>query len=171
MTQLPLEAIAALERGELIEAIKITRDQTGMDLKSSKEAVERYANSSEQERGAGAVGSASRGTYDSATQTGAMHGNKPAVPAAALDALARGHKVEAVRLTRDATGLGLADALKLVDAQLNPAAENDVPLSSNRLGDPMAEPGRVPRGGFKWLPIAIVLLLFALAWITLGKGF
>ena len=35
----------------------------------------------------------------------------------------------------------------------------------------MAEPGRVPRGGFKWLPIAIVLLLFALAWITLGKGF
>ena len=31
MTQLPLEAIAALERGKLIEAIKITRDQTGMD--------------------------------------------------------------------------------------------------------------------------------------------
>ena len=35
MTQLPLEAIAALERGKLIEAIKITRDQTGMDLKLS----------------------------------------------------------------------------------------------------------------------------------------
>ncbi|RBL85924.1 hypothetical protein DDE05_13830 [Streptomyces cavourensis] len=167
MTQLPLEAIAALERGKLIEAIKITRDQTGMDLKSSKEAVERYANSSEQALGAGAAGSASHG----ATEAGAMQGNKPAVPAAALAALARGHKVEAVRLTRDATGLGLADALKLVDAQLNPAAQDDVPLSSSRLGDPMAEPGRVPRGGFKWLPIAIVLLLFALAWVTLGKGF
>lgn len=167
MTQLSLEAIAALERGNLIEAIKITRDQTGMDLKSSKEAVERYANSSEQERAAGAIGSASRST----TEAGTIQGNRPAVPAAALDALARGHKVEAVRLTRDATGLGLADALKLVDAQLNPAAENDVPLSSNRLGDPMAEPGRVPRGGFKWLPIAIVLLLFALAWIALGKSF
>jgi ribosomal protein L7/L12 len=171
MTQLPPEAIAALESGKLIEAIKITRDRTGMDLKSSKDAVERYANRNEQERGAGAIGSAHGDANGSATEAGAMQGNKPAVPAAALAALARGHKVEAVRLTRDATGLGLADALKLVDAQLNPAAQDDVPLSSNRLGDPMAEPGRVPRSGFKWLPIAIVLLLFALAWVTLGKGF
>lgn len=45
MSQLPPEAIAALERGNLIEAIKIVRDRTGMDLKSSKEAVEHYANS------------------------------------------------------------------------------------------------------------------------------
>lgn len=66
MTQLTLEAIAALERGNLIEAIKITRDHTGMDLKLSKEAVERYANSSEQERAAGAVGSASRSTTEAA---------------------------------------------------------------------------------------------------------
>lgn len=36
------EAIAALERGRLIEAIKHTRAATGMGLKESKEAVETY---------------------------------------------------------------------------------------------------------------------------------
>lgn len=36
------EAIAALERQRLIEAIKLTRVATGMGLKESKEAVERY---------------------------------------------------------------------------------------------------------------------------------
>jgi ribosomal protein L7/L12 len=44
MDKLPPEAIAALAARQLIEAIKIVRDKTGMDLKSSKEAVERYAN-------------------------------------------------------------------------------------------------------------------------------
>jgi hypothetical protein len=36
------EAIAALERGRLIEAIKHTRAATGMGLKESKDAVETY---------------------------------------------------------------------------------------------------------------------------------
>lgn len=36
------EAIAAIERGELIRAIKITRANTGLGLKESKEAVEAY---------------------------------------------------------------------------------------------------------------------------------
>jgi hypothetical protein len=39
---LPKEAIEALERNRLIEAIKITRTVTGMGLKESKEAVESY---------------------------------------------------------------------------------------------------------------------------------
>lgn len=36
------KAVEALEQGKLIEAIKITRMKTGMDLKESKEAVEAY---------------------------------------------------------------------------------------------------------------------------------
>ena len=40
--QLTPEAVAALERGQLIEAIKLLRQSSGLGLKESKEAVERY---------------------------------------------------------------------------------------------------------------------------------
>ncbi|RZI77610.1 MAG: hypothetical protein EOP80_04275 [Variovorax sp.] len=166
MTQLPPEAIAALERGNLIEAIKIVRERTGMDLKSSKEAVERHANG-----GAGAAGAPSTwqegdwGRDATGAGTGGMHGNGPAaVPAAALAALARGQKVEAVRLTREATGLGLAEAKQLVEAHQNPAFGDFGHLPSSVPSDPMAEPGRVSGGGLTWLPVVIVLLLAAFAW-------
>ncbi|MNK67656.1 50S ribosomal protein L7/L12 [compost metagenome] len=162
MTQLPPEAIAALERGNLIEAIKIVRERTGMDLKSSKEAVERYANS-------GAPADWQEGDWgrgEAAAETGSgMQGNGPAaVPAAALAALARGQKVEAVRLTREATGLGLAEAKQLVEAHQNPAAGDFGHLPSSAAVNPMAEPGRVTGGGFKWLPVIVVLLIAAAAW-------
>lgn len=166
MTQLPPEAIAALERGNLIEAIKIVRERTGMDLKSSKEAVERYANSGAVATGAPAdwqEGDWGRG--DAGGETGGMQGNGPAaVPAAALAALARGQKVEAVRLTREATGLGLAEAKQLVEAHQNPAAGDFGHLPSSPAANPMAEPGRVTGGGFKWLPVIVVLLIAAAAW-------
>lgn len=166
MTQLPPEAIAALERGNFIEAIKITRDRSGMDLKSSKEAVERYANS----EAAGARANGQDADWNAGqTHAGDTQDNRPAVvPPAALAALARGQKVEAVRLTRDATGLGLADAKKLVDAQLHPAAADHPPPNTST--HPMLEPGRVSGGGFKWLPFMVILLLAVLAWVFLRKG-
>ena len=40
--QLPREAIMALQRGELIEAIKILRQLKGVDLKAAKDAVDNY---------------------------------------------------------------------------------------------------------------------------------
>jgi len=42
---IPEGAIAALENGKKIEAIKLTRQATGMHLKESKEAVELYIES------------------------------------------------------------------------------------------------------------------------------
>ena len=165
MPQLPPEAIAALERGNFIEAIKITRDHTGMDLKSSKEAVERYANSE--------AGAHEQDAGWNAGQTNADHlqDSGPAVvPPAALAALAAGKKVEAVRITRDATGLGLAEAKQLVDAHMHPGAADVGLASSSASANPMLEPGRVSSSGFKWLPVAIVVLLAVLAWFYLGKG-
>lgn len=43
MEELPPDAVLALQRGRMIEAIKIVRNRTGLDLKSAKEAVDRYA--------------------------------------------------------------------------------------------------------------------------------
>jgi ribosomal protein L7/L12 len=41
-TTLPLAAIAALQAGNKIEAIKIFRQERGTDLKDAKDAVEAY---------------------------------------------------------------------------------------------------------------------------------
>lgn len=41
---LPPDAIAAIERGEFIEAIKHVREHTGLGLKEAKDAVDRYRN-------------------------------------------------------------------------------------------------------------------------------
>jgi len=171
MTQLPPEAIAALERGNLIEAIKIVRDRTGMDLRSSKEAVEHYANSGAlatnaradlQEGDWGRDGDADEAVAQ--TGSGMPVTGAAAVPAAALAALARGQKVEAVRLTREATGLGLAAAKQLVEAHQNASASDFGQLPSSAALNPMAEPGRVSGGGFEWLPVIVVLLIAAVAW-------
>jgi ribosomal protein L7/L12 len=165
MDKLPPEAVAALERGRLIDAIKIVRDRTGLDVKSAKEAVERYANRQEgpadwQE------GDWGRGEPEAAA---GMQGNGPAsVPSAALAALAQGNKIEAIRLTREATGLDLAAAKQLVDSHENPALGSFGHLPSGMPSHPMAEPGRVPNGGRQWLPIVVVLLVVALAWLYFG---
>ena len=42
MEELPHEALIALRSGELIDAIKITREKTGLGLKESKDLVDRY---------------------------------------------------------------------------------------------------------------------------------
>lgn len=41
-TELPAEAVASLETGNKIEAIKIVRMSSGLGLKESKERVEKY---------------------------------------------------------------------------------------------------------------------------------
>ncbi|MDU2407362.1 ribosomal protein L7/L12 [Acinetobacter junii] len=42
MEELPQEALIALRSGKLIDAIKITREKTGLGLKESKDLVDRY---------------------------------------------------------------------------------------------------------------------------------
>jgi len=165
MDKLPPEAVAALERGRLIEAIKIVRDRTGLDLKSAKEAVERHAS---RQQGPADWQEGDWGRDEPETATG-MQGNGPAaVPSAALTALAQGNKIEAIRLTREATGLDLAAAKQLVDDHENPAVGAFGHLPSSMPSHPMAEPGRVPNGGRTWLPIVVVLLVVALAWLYFG---
>lgn len=42
---LPLEAVAALHRGQKIQAIKVVRAHSGVDLKEAKQRVEEYVRS------------------------------------------------------------------------------------------------------------------------------
>ena len=48
--EIPHETLDALRAGQLIDAIKITREKTGLGLKESKELVEKYLKEHPQEQ-------------------------------------------------------------------------------------------------------------------------
>ncbi len=95
-TEIPPEAKAAADRGELIEAIKITRQITSLGLKEAKEAVDAYLH--------GATSPRSRGDVQ--------------IPLQAVSALHQGSLIDAIKRTREATGLGLKDAKDVVETYL-----------------------------------------------------
>lgn len=72
--------------------------------------------------------------------------DKP-LPDDVLDALRRGNKIEAIKLLRQKTGLGLKEAKDAVEASGEAPAARTTALA----------PGEVPRsGGRLWLLIAVV---------------
>lgn len=178
MNPLPPEAIAAIQRRDVIQAIKLVREQYGLGLKEARDAVESYRLGNPTPIDAEPL----PGKYG-----GDFSGMSGGMPPAAIAALARGEKLEAVRLVREATGLGLAQAKDLVDAHVaakSPARarpgqgpgqgfeQGSVAQGMDHLiHDAMAEPGRVnaSRWGSPtvWLVVAVVA---GLAWLYLdGK--
>jgi hypothetical protein len=109
---IPPDAQGAADRGNLIEAIKITREVTGLGLKEAKDAVDDY-----------------------------LRGRTPAlppggIPLSAIVSLQEGRLVDAVRLTREAGGLQLKEAYDAVNAYLdaNPAAREQYRAARGRTG-------------------------------------
>lgn len=161
MSHLPDEAVAAIERGNLLEAVRHVHARTGLGLKASKEAVDRYRQGDRSPLANGVVTDA-EGAFDDAFASASGP-----LPPAAMAALARGRKVEAVKLVRAATGLGLADAKRLVEAQgAIPSPQTDG-MDALR-SDPMAEPGRVRVGPLGrpllWIVMALVVLIVWSVW-------
>lgn len=112
---LPPQVQQALQRGNQIEAIKLLRAATGLGLKEAKQLIDAHV----------------------AGQPVSL----PATPAADLlppdviAALQQGKKIDAIRLLREHTGLGLAEAKQRIDAA--PAdgrrlALGEMPRSDNR---------------------------------------
>lgn len=100
---IPRTAKDAADRGELIAAIQITQDTTGMQLLEAQQAVHAYL------RGAQSAPNAVPGQ----------------LPAQALASLQRGNLIEAIKHTREATGLGLKEAKDAVERYVaeNPHAK------------------------------------------------
>ena len=108
-----------IARGNKIEAIKIFRSATGLGLKESKDVIDAI----------------SAGNAQAANQLMmGMAASAPQTPAAAGDTLAQvrqlmraDEKIQAIRVLREASGLGLKDAKDAVEAL---AAGNDQPVQS-----------------------------------------
>jgi ribosomal protein L7/L12 len=99
--QLPLAAIEAADRGNIVEAVKATRIATGLGLKESKDAIDAYLAS-----GATTLNAIAREAYEGAP------------PATMLAALDRGELIGAIKELRSASGMGLKEAKESVEAYL-----------------------------------------------------
>lgn len=111
---LPADAAAEIDRlladGQKIVAIKLYRDHTGVGLKEAKDRIESWAPG---------TGPALRTPPPVAPGSDALspRASLPPDVAAEVDRLvAAEQKISAIKLVRDHTGLGLAEAKQLVDS-------------------------------------------------------
>ena len=118
---LPDDVLAALQRGQTIEAIKLLRGSTGLGLAEAKDLIDRHLG--------GRPVSIARSTP------------LTELPADVAAAMQQGNKLEAIRLLREHTGIGLKEAKEAVEsigrrssAQAGAGSPGEVPRSGGRMG-------------------------------------
>lgn len=157
---LPAQARAALERGDIIDAIKHVREASALGLKEARDLVEQHraqagpAARAYMDTGVpSSVGASERDTLTPATLPAGIDAH--ALPPDVLEALDRGRKIEAIQRLRARTHMDLATAKDVIEAaeqQLRPRPRHAPETPS---------PGQVNSGGSgRW--IAAVLVLAAL---------
>jgi ribosomal protein L7/L12 len=119
---------SALQRGSKIEAVKLYRDATGASLAESKDAVEAMP--------VDAIPIAGLPTILPTT------GMTPEKMNAIVAAISRGQKIEAIKLYREATGLGLAESKDAVEAM--ETQDLDDPVSTPKKSGQLVPEGRTP---------------------------
>lgn len=97
---LPDDVLAALGQGDVIEAIKRLRAETGLGLKDAKDRIDQYRSGA--------------GNGLAAFDIGA---DRP-LPEEARAALEAGQVIEAIKRVRESTGMGLREAKERVDAHM-----------------------------------------------------
>jgi ribosomal protein L7/L12 len=137
---------AFLAEGKTIEAIKAYRNATDTDLAEAKAAVERIRDSVED----GVAPS-----EDAQSMPGSLNSQQDAE---LRDALAGGNKILAIKIYREATGVGLAEAKDAVEKMV-----------SERRGVSASLPGNTPAksGCFGLLLlVALPAAVAVTAWLT-----
>ena len=137
----PPEAIAALEQGNAIVAIKLVRSANDIDLRTAKNTVDAYLSG---ERNF---------SIDAIERPAAVHVETGELPSEALAALAKGKRIEAVKIVREHYGLHLKEAKDKVDAYLDkhPSQNRQAILTSTVQRD------RMPLRGW-WIFLGFALL-------------
>ena len=148
-TPLPPEVVAALQRGNVVEAVKLLRKTVNLTLKEAKAAIDQRSHSLPGSERSPAP------PRPSAPPSQAPQPSQVQLPIEALQALRLGKEIDAARITREKTGVGLKEAMDAVHAykRQNPGARHGL------------SPGEVPpqRNEF-WFAAAIVIVVVA-AWL------
>lgn len=146
--RLPEAAIAAMAQGNKVQAVAIVRREMGLGLAEAKDLVERH-----------------HGTDSASAGLEAQPDGLSSV----REAIASGHKLEAVKRMRELTGLGLKEALDEVEAMAAGSGTMEGAL-------PRAQPGaaqrtlhtdvvgRGDRGRWWWLLFAVAAVIGGLWW-------
>jgi hypothetical protein len=143
---LPPEVRAAIDAGQKIDAIRLLRERTGLGLAEAKAAVE-----------AGSLPDPAPGPV--------LPGD--GLPPEAMSALAAGNTIEAIRIVRQARGIGLQEAKAVVDAVTRTARSPGDP------GNRGLAPGEVPRSksaGWMVIVIAAAIAFAVWQWMTRQTG-
>jgi len=146
-SKLPPGVLDLVRRGRKIEAIKLLRETTGLGLKEAKDVVDALQVS----------GGADSETVGNRT----VHSDPDAasnLPPGVLDAVRRGRKIEAIKLLRETTGVGLKEAKDVVDALQTPGGAGRTTVQRGG-------------GGTGWIVLALIAALAAgLAWLWLAPA-
>lgn len=142
---LPAEAIAAISRGQLIEAIKMVRQATGLGLKEAKDLVDGYRGNP--------VSTLAPQLDEKLEEIARKHGVE--IPPAAVSALQRGDMLEAIKLVRKENRIGMKQARDLVRDHAGASAQN----AARRAPTVSMDTGN---GG--WLWVLVLLAGIAAAW-------
>jgi ribosomal protein L7/L12 len=102
---LPQEAADAMARGEKIRAIKIFRSATGASLKEAKDFIEEVQRRSGVEAKINLL----------LEHAGLKFDPYKSLPQEAVDAMARGEKIRAIKIFRSATGVSLKEAKDFIE--------------------------------------------------------
>lgn len=145
---LPPAVLAAIAQGRTIDAIKQLREAHGLGLKEAKDIIDAHAHA-----GAHTTAPARPTGFTASTATGS-------VPDTVLQALAQGHKIEAIRLLREHAGIGLKEAKDRVDA---------LDVSRQRHADGLG-PGEMSRktGALTWVAVAAIAAISIYAYLRTG---
>jgi ribosomal protein L7/L12 len=147
---LPPTVIAALRRDNAIEAIRLLRAASGVGLEEAKAAIEAYR------QNAPATG------FDAAPRAPAS------MPAAVVEALQNGNKIEAIRRLREhVDNMSLKDAKDAIEG-FRVARMNQAPSTSFNTAAGLS-PGQVAPSHGRWLWIVAVVIAAALAFAYLGR--
>lgn len=138
-------ALAALRTGNMIEAIKIVRQETGLGLAEAKQLVEHV------DRGGGSLPDSSfRGQFSEPEDID--------LPVAALVALREGKLIDAVAALREKSGLGLMESKQAIEGYLE-----GHPLLQRQYEDAVAANRKPP-----FVVIGVVVALVALGvWMAM----
>lgn len=130
--KLPDDVVEALQLGDTIEAIKRVRAATGLGLKEAKDMIDNHA--------AGIP-----------VTLVSLNDNHP-LSDAVMRAVGNGNKIEAIKLLREQTGLGLKEAKDAIDT---------LPYSS--ISNKGKSPIETPRSGngLLWLSAFVVMVSIA----------
>jgi ribosomal protein L7/L12 len=167
--QIPTEALAALARGDRIEAVKRVREANpGMDLRGAMQAVDAHY------FGGKYVQEKADLQVHYAAQSG--------LPEAAVAAIARSQLVEAIKIVKEATGLGLKESKDLVDQHREVLSAASVSMPNHKSPSQAGRGDGSVVGGTRttstistessrhgwWWALGLISC-FAVAWFWLGR--